>query len=151
MIKAISHILILAMLMLLVVFSGMEVRAALPTGVREILPVNDQCLRSRYERYSLYGVTVLAIEDAGATNEHPPQGKVDIYEIFRGPGRTGPVEAVWQTFPTAADYDGTGANARFKPEWYRMTVQGPPVGARVIVCGFYKEKGHHNLPLPPPW
>jgi hypothetical protein len=97
--------------------------------VREVL-VAEEAHLLRNPAYDILVVTVLAVEDEGATNESPPKVRLRVEEVIRGEEREATVMATWHApvFPKDSLESGGVTKA-----WKTRPLEGPEIGAKLIV------------------
>jgi hypothetical protein len=101
-----------------------EIREQLPIGLKGQL---------RNPHYDILVVTVLAVDDDGATNENPPKLTLRIDEVLRGSSRPDTMPGVWFKTILEGDYDTAPGGAWItKQSWNDTPRKGPAVGSRFI-------------------
>lgn len=95
---------------------------------------DDETLLSD-ERRDVYAVEVVKVDDAGATQEHPPRVTFKVLESLRGPRKEGEeFEALWMPVQHDIDYVGGDAAERLKL-WNETPMKGPEKGKAFVVMG----------------
>lgn len=89
---------------------------------------DEQILQS--DGYEVLVVTVLSVDKAEATNEHPATVKVHIDRALRGK-MEGEIEAPWGPPPSGVDWSGEGADEE-RRKWARRELDVPAVGSTWI-------------------
>ncbi len=86
-------------------------------------------------RYDVMVVSVLQIDNAGATNEFPPDGVMRVEETLRGQLRANAAYNFrLQPARRALDYEmEDGRLTKLRADWYRKPFAGPKEGSRLIV------------------
>ncbi len=97
--------------------------------VREVL-VAEKAHLLRNPAYDILVVTVLAVEDEGATNEYPPKVRLRIEEVIRGEEREATVMATWHA---PVFHEDLVESSGVTEAWKTRPLTGPEVGAKLIV------------------
>src|SRR5688572_18259553 len=79
-------------------------------------------------------VTVIAVEDSGATYGAPPRVRLEVRQVLRGKYRGKRIDALWTPPHHDIDYIGGDSRERIR-HWQATPMGGPAVGERLIVAG----------------
>ena len=95
-------------------------------------PQSEYLLRNPH--FDVLVVTILEVDDAGATNGNPPRIKVGVDEILRGGDRAPAIDAFWRAPIYHEDLEGEAPHQLQPSEaWRTQPLKGPEVGDRLIV------------------
>lgn len=114
---------------LLLVFALLRLAEANAWEVHEEL-VPEQARLLKNPAFDILVVTVLAVEDQGATNAAPPKVRLRIDEVIRGEVRDATLMVRWQAPVAHEDVAEGGGVAE---AWKARPLKGPEIGAKLIV------------------